>query len=144
MENQLKESSEKMNDLRIQQGKENESLQTEIKDLRETLSIREKCHTKQKDIFKKMAANSQSELDKARAVISNLSEGMKGCEGKSNVQSQRCLFRRLPQISKKNVTKDQTITRKHIENTLKKNHMVETEVSRSYILCNYLRSMYDT
>ena len=141
MENQLKESSEKMNDLRIQQGKENESLQTEIKDLRETLSIREKCHTKQKDIFKKMAANSQSELDKARAVISNLSEGMKGCEGKSNVQSQFC---RLPQISKKNVTKDQTITRKHIENTLKKNHMVETEVSRSYILCNYLRSMYDT
>ena len=133
-----------MNDLRIQQGKENESLQTEIKDLRETLSIREKCHTKQKDIFKKMAANSQSELDKARAVISNLSEGMKGCEGKSNIQSQRCLFRRLPQISKKNVTKDQTITRKRIENTLKKNHMVETEVSRSYILCNYLRSMYDT
>ena len=90
MENQLKESSEKMKDLRIQQGKENESLQTEIKDLRETLSIREKCHTKQKDIFKKMAANSQSELDKARAVISNLSEGMKGCEGKSNVQSQFC------------------------------------------------------
>ena len=103
-----------MNDLRIQQGKENESLQTEMKDLRETLSIREKCHTKQKDIFKKMAANSQSELDKARAVISNLSEGMKTCEGKSYVQSQRCFFCRLPPISKKKVTKDQTITRKHI------------------------------
>ena len=30
-----------------------------------------------------MAANAQSELDKARAVISILSEGMKACEGKS-------------------------------------------------------------
>ena len=47
--------------------------------------MREECHTKQKDIFKTMAANSQSELNKARAVISNLSEGMTACEGKSNV-----------------------------------------------------------
>ena len=30
-----------------------------------------------------MAANAQSELDKSRAVISILSEGMKACEGKS-------------------------------------------------------------
>ena len=83
MENQLKESRDKMDDLRIQHEKENESLQTEIKDLKDTLLRREKSHTRQKDLFKKMAANAQSELDKARAVISNLSEGMKACEGKS-------------------------------------------------------------
>ena len=47
--------------------------------------MREECHTKQKDLFKTMAANGQSELNKARAVISNLSEGMKACEGKCNV-----------------------------------------------------------
>ena len=82
--NQLKESCDKMNNLRIRQEKENESLQTEIKDLKETLVMREKCHAKQKDIFKKMAANAQNELNKARAVISNLSEGMKAYEGKSN------------------------------------------------------------
>ncbi|CAH3033268.1 unnamed protein product [Pocillopora meandrina] len=80
LENQLKESHEKMDDLRIQHKKENESLQTEIQDLKDTLLRREKCHTRQKDIFKKMAANAQRELDKARAVISNLSEGMKACE----------------------------------------------------------------
>ena len=73
-----------MNNLRIRQEKENESLQTEIKDLKETLVLREKCRAKQKDIFKKMAANAQNELNKARAVISNLSEGMKAYEGKSN------------------------------------------------------------
>ena len=72
-----------MDDLRIQHEKENESLQTEIKDLKYTLGMREKSHTRQKDLFKKMAANAQSELDKARAVISNLSEGIKACEGKS-------------------------------------------------------------
>ena len=83
MENQLKESRDKMDDLRIQHEKENESLQTEIKDLKYTLGMREKSHTRQKDLFKKKAANSQSELDKARAVISNLSEGIKACEGKS-------------------------------------------------------------
>ncbi|CAH3033270.1 unnamed protein product [Pocillopora meandrina] len=80
LENQLKESRDKMDDLRIQYEKENESLQTEIKDLKDTLLRREKCHTRQKDLFKKMAANAQSEVDKARAVISNLSEGMKACE----------------------------------------------------------------
>ena len=74
-----------MNDLRIQQGKDNESLQAEMKDLKETLVMREECYTKQKDLFKTMAANGHSELNKARAVISNLSEGMKACEGKSNV-----------------------------------------------------------
>ena len=74
-----------MNDLRILQEKDNESLQAEIKDLKETLVMREACHTKQKDLFKTMAANGQSELNKARAVISNLSEGMKACEGKCNV-----------------------------------------------------------
>ena len=46
--------------------------------------MREKCHAKQKDIFKKMAATAQNELNKARAVISNLSERMKAYEGKSN------------------------------------------------------------
>ena len=52
MENQLKESRYKVNDLRIQQEKENESLQTEIKELKETKKVkREKRHTK------KMAAN---------------------------------------------------------------------------------------
>ena len=56
MENQLKESRDKMDDLRIQHEKENESLQTEIKDLKYTLGMREKCHTRQKDLFKKMAA----------------------------------------------------------------------------------------
>ena len=75
--NQLKESCDKMNNLRIRQEKENESLQTEIKDLKVTLVMREKCHAKQKDIF-------MNELNKARAVISNLSEGMKAYEGKSN------------------------------------------------------------
>ena len=85
MENQLKESCDKLNDLHILQEKVNEFLQAEIKDLKETLVMREECHTKQKDIFKTMAANSQSELNKARAVISNLSEGMTACEGKSNV-----------------------------------------------------------
>nr|XP_058941291.1 centromere protein F-like [Pocillopora verrucosa] len=80
LENQLKESRDKMDDLRIQHEKENESLQTEIKDLKDTLLTREKCHTRQKDLLKKMAANAQSELDKARVVISNLSEGIKACE----------------------------------------------------------------
>ena len=47
MENQLKESRDKMEDLRIQYEKENESLQTEIKDLKETKRVkREKRHTK--------------------------------------------------------------------------------------------------
>ena len=49
MENHLKESCDKMNDLRILQEKDNESLQAEIKDLKETLVMREECHTKQKD-----------------------------------------------------------------------------------------------
>ena len=47
LENQLKESRYKVNDLRIQQEKENKSLQTEIKDLKETKKVkREKRHTK--------------------------------------------------------------------------------------------------
>ena len=37
MENQLKESRDKMDDLHIQHEKENESLRTEIKDLKDTL-----------------------------------------------------------------------------------------------------------
>nr|XP_058950458.1 chromosome partition protein Smc-like [Pocillopora verrucosa] len=48
----------------------------------------EKCHTRQKDLFKKMAANAQSELDKARAVISILSEGMKACEATLSVSKE--------------------------------------------------------
>ena len=45
MENQLKESRDKMDDLNIQHEKENESLRTEIKDLKDTLLAREKCHS---------------------------------------------------------------------------------------------------
>ena len=57
-----------MNYLRILQEKDNESLQAEIKDLKETLVMREECHTKQKDLFKTMAANGQSELNKAEGL----------------------------------------------------------------------------
>ena len=51
LENQLKESRYKVNDLRIQQEKENESLQTEIKDLKETKKVkREKRHTRRRPV----------------------------------------------------------------------------------------------
>ena len=43
MENHLKESCDKMNDLRILQEKDNESLQAEIKDLKETLVMKGLC-----------------------------------------------------------------------------------------------------
>ena len=74
-----------MNDLRIQQEKDNDALKTEIKDLKETLVIREQRHKKQKELLKKKETNAQTELNKARAVISNLSEGMMAREGKFNV-----------------------------------------------------------
>ena len=79
MENKLKELCDKLNDLHILQEKVKESLQAEIKDLKETLVMREECHKKQKGLFKTMTANAQGELNKARAVTSNLSEGMTAC-----------------------------------------------------------------
>ncbi|XP_022784274.1 daple-like protein [Stylophora pistillata] len=127
LENELRESREKMNDLRIQQEKDNDALKTEIKDLKETLVIREQRHKKQKELLKKKETNAQTELNKARAVISNLSEGMMAREATLSVSKETISEKeeKIKQLTSqketyKNVVKTMTADIRHYNKQLQR------------------------
>lgn len=127
LENELRESRDKMNDLRIQQEKDNDALKTEIRELKETLIIREQRHKNQMDFFKEMATNAQNELNKARAVISNLSEGMRACEAtlsasKETISEKEQKIKQLTSQKEtyKNVIKSMTADIRHYNKQLQR------------------------
>ena len=65
--------------------KPDESLRSQVSELKTILARREEINMKQKQLFRMFVADAQKKLDKASVYNKNLSEELKNCKGNFSI-----------------------------------------------------------